>query len=250
MRKSQINGLATILIMPRSIFARNAELDRIGHLIQSLDMKRAIKVIGILVALLLVAAIALPFLLDANQFRPLLQTRLTAALSREVRLGDLKLSIFSGSVTASDLTIADDPAFSKNPFVRASSLTAGVELMPLILSRKVNVTGITIDQPQIDLVQNAAGVWNFSSIGGNAAQAAASPASGAGPSSVPGPSSGAGPDLSVAMIKIANGRITLVKSARKTPLVLDKLNVEVKDFSVASPFTFSLAATFSGWRRH
>ena len=144
-------------------------------LIQSQDMKRVIRVIGIAIAILVVLALVLPLFVNADQFRPLLQTKLSAALGREVTLGGLKLSIFSGSVTASDLSIADDPAFSKSPFLRASTLEAGIELMPLILSRKLNVTGISIDQPQVDLVQNAAGVWNFSSIGAAPSSAAARP---------------------------------------------------------------------------
>src|SRR5580704_18324240 len=135
-------------------------------------MKRGIKILGIVIAVLLAVAIALPFVLDPNQFRPLLQSKLSEALGREVTLGDLRLSILSGSVTANDLSIADDPAFSKVPFVRASSLQAGIELKPLLLSRKLNITGILVDQPQIDLVENAEGVWNFSSIGAKSAPAA------------------------------------------------------------------------------
>jgi AsmA protein len=75
-------------------------------------MKRLLLIIGGLVGLLLVTAIALPFLIDPNRFRPLLEEKLTEALGREVKLGDLKLSILSGSVTASDLSIADNPAYS------------------------------------------------------------------------------------------------------------------------------------------
>ena len=205
-------------------------------------MKRVIQIVGILVALLVVVALALPFLLDANQFRPLLQSKLTAALGREVTLGSLQLSIFSGSVTAGDLSIADDPAFSKTPFLRASSLQAGIELMPLILSRNLNVTGIVIDQPQIQLVHNQAGVWNFSSIG------AKSPAA---PEPTSPPTGSSAPSLSVADVKITNGRVSLAQNASgakspSQPLVLEKLNIEVKGFSADSPFTFSLTAAFSG----
>ena len=200
-------------------------------------MKRMIKVVGIVVAVLLIIVIAIPFFLNADQFRPLLQTKLSAALGREVTLGNLKLSLMSGSVTASDLSIADDLAFSKTPFLKASSLDVGVEVMPLILSRRLNVTGITIDQPQIDLVQNSQGMWNFSSIG--AKTDAAAPAASTS-------SSGAAPDLSVKAIKISDGKITLTKTVKPKPLVLDKLNITVNDFAPDSPFTFTLAAVFSG----
>jgi len=203
-------------------------------------MKRILKIAAIVVALLLVVALALPFLVDANQFRPLLETKLSAALGRQVRLGNLQLSIFSGSVTASDLSISDDSAFSQTPFLRAKSLQAGVELIPLITSRKLNVTGVTIDQPDIDLIQTPAGVWNFSSLGGKPeAPAAASPAAAARPAS--------SPDLTVSLVKISNGRLTVAKQGVKSkPLVLEKVNIEVKDFSASSSFPFSLSAAMAG----
>jgi AsmA protein len=53
------------------------------------------------------------------------------------------------------LSIADDPAFSKTPFLRARSLKVGVEMLPLIVSRKLNVTRITIDQRPIGLLESA-----------------------------------------------------------------------------------------------
>ena len=128
-------------------------------------MKHALRWLGIAVALLLLIALALPFLIDANQFRPRLEAALTQALARDVKLGDLKLSIFSGGVAAADLSIADDPSFSKTPFIQAKSLKVGVELQPLIFSKKLNVTGIAIENPEIYLIQSDAGIWNFASLG-------------------------------------------------------------------------------------
>src|SRR5579863_5904656 len=142
-------------------------------------MKRILKIVAILVVLIVVVVVALPFVIDANQFRPTLETKLTAALGREVKLGDLKLSVMNGSVAASELSVADDPVFSTNPFLRAKSLQVGVELVPLITARKLNVTGVVIDQPEIDLWQTAAGKWNFSSLGAKTETApAAAPAGG------------------------------------------------------------------------
>ena len=132
-------------------------------------MKHALRWLGIVVALLVLIALALPFLIDANQFRPRLEAALTQALAREVKLGDLKLSIFSGGVAAADLSVADDAAFSKTPFIQAKSLKVGVELQPLIFSKKINVTGIEIEAPQIDLIQSDKGTWNFASLGAKAA---------------------------------------------------------------------------------
>ena len=207
-------------------------------------MKRAITIVAIVAVLLLAVVIALPFVLDANQFRPLLESKLSVSLGRQATLGTLRLSVLSGSVTANDLSISDDPEFSKSPFLRASSLQAGVEIMPLILSRRLNVTGIVIDQPQINIIQNAAGAWNFSSIGAKSEPGAASAALPTAPAAA---STSSAPDLTVAAIKITNGRVTLTKAiSHAPPLVLDKLNIEVKDFSPTSAFSFTLAAAFNG----
>ena len=103
-------------------------------------MNRILKVVAIIVAVLIVILIAVPFFIDANTFRPKLESELTGALGREVKVGNLSLSLFSGSVSADDISIADDPEFSKSPFVTAKSLKVGVELMPLIFSKTLNVT--------------------------------------------------------------------------------------------------------------
>ncbi len=203
-------------------------------------MKRKIRVIAIVAALVLVAILCLPFLVDANQFRPRLESELTKALGREVTVGDLKLSIFSGGVTASDLAVADDPSFSRQPFIRAKSLKLGVELWPLVVSRKLNVTGLTIDQPEIVLLQTASGTWNFSSMGGKTG--AKTP-----PQETPAAAAKGGLDRSVKLIKIGGGHISVgeVRGGSK-PLVLDQVNAELRDFSASSVFPFSFSTRVAG----
>src|SRR5215472_8813340 len=127
-------------------------------------MKRLALIAGAVIVLLLVTVIAIPFVIDPNRFRPLLEGKLTEALGREVKLGDLELSLLSGAVTAADLSIADNPAYNKQPFVQAKSLAVSVEVWPLITSRQLHVTGLTIDQPSITLIQSPDGEWNFSSL--------------------------------------------------------------------------------------
>jgi AsmA protein len=199
-------------------------------------MKPIFRWIAIVAALLLLAVIALPFLIDVNEFRPRLDAELTKALGRDVKVGSLKLAILSGGVKADDLSIADDPAFSRDPFLRAKSLAVSVDLWPLIVSRKLNVTGITIDQPEIVLLQSAPGDWNFSKLGVKSAATPTSPASGQ-----------AGLDFSVKLVKISGGRLSIGKTAKHTkPLVLENVNVEVRDFSPASVMPFSLSAKVAG----
>src|SRR6266576_5714232 len=143
-------------------------------------MKRFLKIVAIVIAVIVVIAIAIPFFIDANAFRPKLEAELTDALGRQVKVGNLSLSLLSGGVTADNISIADDPAFSQSPFVQAKSLKVGVELMPLIFSKVLHVTDLTLDGPQISLVRSQSGEkWNFSSLGNKksiSTQGAAAPA--------------------------------------------------------------------------
>ncbi len=192
---------------------------------------KALKIIGIVVAVLIVIAIALPFLINVNSFRPKLESELTDALGRQVKVGNLSLSILSGSVSAEDLSIADDPAYSKDPFIRAKSLKVGVEVMPLIFSKTLHVTDITLDQPEIALLRDASGKWNFSSLGNKSAKAA--PASG--PSSTP--------DLSVSKLDVKDGRLSVNRANSSIkPHVYDNVQISVRNFSPTSQFPFTISA--------
>jgi AsmA protein len=195
-------------------------------------MKRWLRIGGIVFAILLLILIVLPFVINVNRFRPQVESEASAALGRQVTVGNLSLSLLSGTVRADNIAIADDPAFSKAPFVTAQSLKVGVEILPL-LSSKFNVTYITLEQPQITLLKTASGKWNFSSIGGASAKKEPEPKSGGSPP----------PSVSVAKLNIDHGRLSVgtVNSSAK-PAVFDNVNITVSNFSFNSEFPFQLTA--------
>jgi AsmA protein len=197
-------------------------------------MKRILKIVGIALAILVVILIALPFLINVNSFRPKLEATATEAVGRQVKVGNLSLSILTGSVTADNISIADDPAFGTAPFVTAKSLKVGVELLPLIISKELHVTGITLEEPEITMLKTADGKWNFSSLGGNSAKKAPETAQ-------PGSSSPA--NVSVGKLSVENGKLVVGKANSKAkPQVYDQVNITVTDFSLTSQFPFKLTA--------
>jgi AsmA protein len=138
-------------------------------------MKRVLKWIAIIIALLIILVLVLPFVINVNDFRPRIESELTNALGRKVTVGNLKLSLWSGSLAADNIAIADDPSFSNQPFVKAESLNVGVNLIPLILSKTLEVRDITLTRPQVSLLRTPAGKWNFSTIGTKAPENAGTP---------------------------------------------------------------------------
>ncbi|HYK35889.1 AsmA family protein [Alloacidobacterium sp.] len=198
--------------------------------------RRYLRIGGIALAVLVLILILLPLFINVNSFRPKVESEASAALGRQVTVGNLSLSIFSGSVGAENIAIADDPAFSKSPFVTAKSLKIGVELIPLIFSKQLNVTDITLDEPQIMLLKAANGKWNFSSLGGASTK------------SEPAKSEGAKPaNFSIAKLKVSNGRLSVGKanSAAK-PAIYNNVNITVTNFSFTSQFPFELTAQLPG----
>jgi len=198
-------------------------------------MKRALKIIGIVVAVILVIAIALPFIINVNSFRPKLESTLTSALGREVKVGNLGLSILSSSVSAEDLSIADDPAFSKDPFVRAKSLHVGVEVMPLIFSKKLNVTELVLDQPEIRLIQTPSGKWNFSSLGGQKQ-----------PQKPDSSSSASMDSFSVNRLAVKDGSLSMGKTNSSRVQTYKDVDITVNNFSSKSQFPFTMTAKLPG----
>jgi AsmA protein len=201
-------------------------------------MKRILKIGAIAFGILLVILIALPMLINVNSFRPKIESELAAALGRQVRVDNLSLSILSGSVVAHNIAIADDPAFGKSPFVTAKSLKVGVELMPLIFSKQVNVTEIKLEQPEITLLKAANGKWNFSSIGGASAKKTPEQPKSGGTSLA---------NLSVAKLNVTNGKLIVGKAnSSAKPQVYDKVTIDVKNFSFTSQFPFKLTTQLPG----
>jgi AsmA protein len=200
-------------------------------------VKTVLKVAGIVVALLIVVAIALPFLVNVNNFRPQIESNLSSALGRPVKVGNLRLGIFSGSVGADQLSIADDPKFSSAPFIQATSLQVGVELMPLIFSKQLNVTNILIDHPEINLLRDRDGVWNFSSLGNQSAQ----------PPKAAERTSSAPTNVNVAKLDLTDGTVTVGSTTgKRKPIVYDKVDVAVRNFSFTSAFPVIASAGLPG----
>jgi AsmA protein len=207
-------------------------------------MSRILKIVAIVVGVLIVIVLVAPFLISVNQFRPTIEEKASAALGRKVEVGNLSLSLLSGSLGADNLSIADDPKFGQTPFLAAKSVKVGVEIMPLIFSKTLNVTDIVIDSPQVTLIRGAGGQWNYSSLGGSAAKSQAAKPAAAKPSE---PSSSTSPgEFSVGKLELKNGRITIGSTGSQKRSTYDNLGVVASNVSLTSKFPVTVTADLPG----
>src|SRR6476661_482233 len=200
-------------------------------------MKRLLIISGIIVGVLLLVIIAVPLFINVDSFRPDLEKKISAALNRQVHIGKLDASLLSGGASASDITIADDPAFNKEPFLKAASVKVGVQLMPLIFSKQLKVTSLTIQKPDITLLKNAAGKWNYSTIGTSQEK------------NKPEPSGKSAPDVSVDKFEIADGTVRVGHSGGHSAgkeSVYQNVNLVAHNISAQSAMPFTLSAAMPG----
>jgi len=198
-------------------------------------MKKVLLIGAIVVGVLLVVLAILPFVIPVDRFRPMVEKQISDALGRDVKLGKLSLSVWTGSLAAENLSISDDPRFSSAPFLKARELKVGVEWKPLLFDRAVRVTGLTIVKPEVLLLQDAAGRWNFSSIGGSER-----------PKKSNTKNKSAAPDLVVQKLTLSGGRLTLGKKGVAKKSVYDNVDVEASGVSFSSSFPVKVSTGLPG----
>lgn len=213
--------------------------------------KKSLIILGVIVVVVLLILIITPFFINADRFRPQIEAALSDKLGRKVQLGHVSVSLFSGSLSADQISIADDPAFSHEPFLTAKSLNVGVDVMPLIFSRNLRVHSLDFNDPHVQLLRTAAGQWNFATLASPApSHGAASPRRGASLLSVslmvaPANNTSSSAPLnsfSVDKMKISDGTISFGRAGEPTRLAYQDVNLSAQNISQTAPFPFQFDA--------
>ena len=87
------------------------------------------------------------------------------ALGRPVKFASLSLAFLPlPALRLTKLEVAEDPKFGPTPFLTVETGHAGLRLWPLLAGR-VEVTELTLERPQVALIQASGGQWNVASLG-------------------------------------------------------------------------------------
>lgn len=133
-------------------------------------MNRALKwifsIAGLLVALIVIAVIVLPMVVDVEKYKPQIEQQVAKATGRTFKLGgDLKPSFFPWlGVRLSDLHLGNPPGFKEKDFVSVQSFEVHVKLLPL-LSRHIEVKRFVMDKPIIVLEKRKDGKGSWEGLG-------------------------------------------------------------------------------------
>ncbi len=203
-------------------------------------------ILGIIVVLVVLVAVAAWALIDVNRYRGRIQTELQQRTGRNVSLGAMHLWLVPLRFRVDNLQIADDPKFGTNqPFVLADRLDVSFHLLPL-LSGNLEIDSLDLQHPKVELVKNRKGTWNFASLGSSPTQAPTPPPSAPSASSQP---SSAAPahTLSLGELTIRGGQVAITDlQTGKKRTVYDQIDLTVRNYESGRPFSVEAAAHLPG----
>lgn len=100
-----------------------------------------------------------------NRNKDYLLAQAEEALGRDVEIDDIGVTLWGGiGVRLKNFSLADDPSFSKEPFVRAADLQVNMKFLPL-LRKELEVSRVILNRPVIHVIKDQNGRFNFSTIG-------------------------------------------------------------------------------------
>jgi uncharacterized protein involved in outer membrane biogenesis len=121
-------------------------------------------VIGILIALMIIASIAVRLIFTKEKLLSMIQPKVEEALNRKVSIEDISPSIFKGlGVDIKGLKISNLPGFEQEDLFRIKNFSVRVKFWPL-LKKRIEVRKIILEKPEIFIEKNKEKVLNIADL--------------------------------------------------------------------------------------
>jgi uncharacterized protein involved in outer membrane biogenesis len=202
-------------------------------------MKKVLWIVGGLIGLLIVVAVAAPFFIDLNNYKAEIAAQAKKATGRDLAIdGDISLSILpTPGVTVSGIRFGNAPGGSQPDMATLESAKVKVALWPL-LSKKVEVEEVILEKPTFifEKLKDGSGNWQI-------APQAEAPEPGVVPE--PGAAPSAGGDMAVVIksASIEGGTLIYRDLAAGTEQKVENLNIDLSLDSLTGPFQAEGGAT-------
>lgn len=191
-------------------------------------------VAGVVVALIVLVSV----LMTPERVRAALVPLAEDMLDRQVELGAIDVSLFSG-ITLENFSIREK--VGRGNFVSADKAVLRYNLLP-VLMLKVEIDEISLVKPRIEIIRNEDGSFNFTDLAGTDRDA------GAGENSS---SSGeeTAIDLQISQVNIVDGQLLFRDQSVKgksEPIEVNAFQLKARDVSIGKNFPLELRADWNG----
>jgi AsmA protein len=202
-------------------------------------VKKLFAALGILVVLVIVALVAIPFLVPVETYKGQLIARVKEATGRDLRIdGPMKLSLFPRvAVEANDVSFANAPGAASKDMVKLSQLAVALKVLPL-LHGAVEVDKFVLTDPLIALEIDKQGRpnWVFAKAGDKPAAPAARQQGAPAAPEAKGRNAALA-ELRLDDVRLVNGRVTYLDQRSGTKEEVGDINMKVALPGLDSPFT-------------
>lgn len=190
-------------------------------------VKRIIIGLAVVFVLLVGAVLILPGLVPTDTYRTKLEADLSRAFARNVTItGDIKISTLPViKVETGSISLANPEGFPEGKFVDVEAMSAKVKLWPL-LSKRVEISGVTLKSPSIRLEKRADGRVNW--VGKEVEEPVEK-----GPFKRDGRFTEYDPAL--ALLSIEDGTVVYIDAAAGENIKIEKINLDLRAPGLAKP---------------
>ena len=210
-------------------------------------VKRLLIAIAVLVVLVIVAAIAVPFLIPTDTYTSKLVAAVKSSTGRDLRIGGkVSFTLFPTlGLEANQVSFANPPGAASKDMATLGKLQVALQVLPL-LHKDIEIKRLVLVDPVIDLEVDKQGRpnWQFSE-----APAQPAPAKQAEKPAPTGAGGGASlADVHLDDVRLVNGKVTYVDQRSGAKQELSEIGMTLSLPSLDGPFSATGAATYRNER--
>lgn len=196
-------------------------------------------------ALAAAAIVVLPYLIDAQRWRPYLEARASRSMGRRVSIeGEIGLTLFPRTeLSLSGVRVANSEAFGAEDLLEVKRMQIRARPLPLLLGR-IEVERLTMEGPRLVLGRDRDGRWNWRASSAAALEAREGEGRGRGAT----PEKGLLWAATSKGLLLTGGRVTWMDMATGDRYDLEEVTVALSDFSPGRRARLSASCLLKGRR--
>jgi len=118
-----------------------------------------------LIVVIVAGIVVIPYV-PLTPLKAPVEQKLSETLGRKATIDSARISLLpKPHLIISGLTVQEDAAFGGDVFLRAQNVQTGVDLMQYLSHRRIVIDSLSLQSPEIHLVKNNQGIWNWTTLG-------------------------------------------------------------------------------------
>jgi len=205
-------------------------------------MRLLFKLIFAVITLIIIAAIALPFVIVPNDYKQEISDQVEKATGRTLQLdGDIKLSVFPWiALELGHLSLSNTKGFKSDSFAEVKSTQIRIKLIPL-LRKQIEMDTLILDGLSLNLEKDKKGQTNWADLAGSSKPSTkASTSTNNNNATSQDNDAPALAAITIAGVNVINANIVFQDAMTSDRYQLENLNVSTGPFKPNTPTTISL----------